>query len=114
LCHIHESGYAFDDLEQNSSSMKHVLYPSVHSRFQRFADITEFFIAQGNLSRVKHCLSFVEDLYNKGDIQTRNAIANIYVFSVSTYLETRRYRVGDLFPESLKAEYYKQVNSSCI
>lgn len=79
---------------------------------QRFANVTKTLIRKGNIARAKHCLNVAEELYTKGSAEIKSAVVNVYVFSVSSFLEIHNCSIGNFFPASLKSEYYKQVNTS--
>jgi hypothetical protein len=79
---------------------------------QRFANVTQEMILSGNVIRAKRCLQIAEELFDKGTTEIRNAITNVYLFSVSTGLEMQQYSIKKLLPEKLREEYCKQVNSS--
>jgi len=79
---------------------------------QRFADVTKSLIMQGNIERAVRCLKIAEEIFNTGTSETRNAITNVYLFSVSTFIEVHNCSIRNLFPVALRSEYYKQVNTS--
>lgn len=81
---------------------------------QRFAEVTKTLIARGNIGRAKRCLNTAEVMFTKGTSEIKNAVTNVYVYSVSTFLELHKCNIRDLFPESLKSEYKKQVLASGI
>ena len=87
---------------------------SICNQAERLAEITKTFIRTGNISRAKKCLAVAEKVFAEGNQQTRNAIANTYVFSVTTFMEMRNCRIADLFPKSLRAEYISQINASGV
>jgi hypothetical protein len=80
----------------------------------QFAEITKNFIRKGNILRVKKCLSVAEQLLVTGNTETKNVISNIYVFSVSTFMEMHNCSIAKLFPQSLRKEYIAQVNASGV
>jgi hypothetical protein len=80
----------------------------------QFAEITKGFIRIGDISKAKECLDMAELLFTTGSTETRNAIGNIYVYSVSTFMELRNCTVAKLFPPLLKREYILQVNASGV
>ena len=79
---------------------------------QRFADVTKTLIMTGNILRAKRCLQRAEDIFNSGTIEIKNAVTNVYVYSVSSFMELHHCNIRNLFPESLQFEYRKQVNAS--
>ena len=87
---------------------------SIYKQAERFADITKKSIISGNIVRAKKCLALAERLFINGSIETKNAISNVYVFSVSSFMEVRHCNISHLFPQTLKAEYIKQVNTSGV
>lgn len=87
---------------------------SIYKQAERFADITKKSIVSGNIVRAKKCLALAERLFITGSIETKNAISNVYVFSVSSFMEVRHCNISHLFPQTLKAEYIKQVNASGV
>lgn len=87
---------------------------SIYNQTQRLAEITKKAIVSGNIVRAKKCLAVAERLLTTGSNETKNAIANVYVFSVSTFMEVHRCNVSNFFPQELKAEYLKQINTSGV
>lgn len=77
----------------------------------QFAEITKNLIRKGNILRVKECLNVAEQLLVNGNAETKNVISNIYVFSVSTFMEMHNCSIANLFPQSLRKEYISQVNA---
>lgn len=87
---------------------------TVYKQAERFAEITKSAIVSGNIARAKKCLALAERLFVSGSYETKNAISNVYIFSVSTFMELRHCSISNLFPQSLKAEYLKQINTSGV
>jgi hypothetical protein len=87
---------------------------SVYKQAERFAEITKKSIITGNIIRAKKCLTLAEKLFETGSQETRNAISNVYVYSVSSFMELKNCSISNLFPKSLKAEYIKQINTSGV
>jgi len=87
---------------------------SVAAKAAQFAEITKNCIKNGNIPRAKKCLDIAELLFNTGSNETKSAIGNIYVFSVSTFMELKSCTVANLFPPFLKKEYVSQINASGI
>jgi hypothetical protein len=87
---------------------------TIYNQAERFAEITKLAIVSGNIVRAKKCLALAERLLITGSSETKNAISNVYVFSVSTFMELRHCSISNLFPQSLKAEYIKQINTSGV
>ena len=87
---------------------------SIYKKAERFAEITKAAIISGNIVRAKRCLSLAEKLFITGSYETKNAISNVYVFSVSTFMELRHCSISNFFPQTLKTEYLKQINTSGV
>lgn len=87
---------------------------TIYNQAERFAEITKSAILTGNIIRAKKCLALAERLLTTGSSETKNAISNVYIFSVSTFMELRHCSISNLFPQSLKAEYIKQINTSGV
>lgn len=88
--------------------------PNIYKQAQHFADVTKKLIAKGNIARAKKCLQKAEHIFNNGTSEIKNVISNIYVFSVSSFMEIHHCSIKELLPQSLHNEYYKQVNASGI
>jgi hypothetical protein len=87
---------------------------TVYKQAERFAEITKMAVITGNITKKKKCLALAERLFSTGSNETKNAISNVYVFSVSSFMELRHCNICNLFPKSLKAEYIKQINTSGV
>lgn len=87
---------------------------TIYKQAERFAEITKTAIITGNISRAKKCLALAERLFATGSNETKIAISNVYLFSVSSFMEMRHCNISNLFPKSLKAEYIKQINASGV
>jgi hypothetical protein len=88
--------------------MKHKI-TSVYKKAERFASVTKSAIMSGNMKRTEKCLLLAEQLLISGSNETKNAISNVYVFSVSSFMELYHFSISKMFPPSLKSEYLKQV-----
>lgn len=87
---------------------------TIYKKAERFADVTIAAIVSGNIARAKKCMAVAEQLFVTGNSETKNVLSNVYVFSVSTFMELRHCSISKLFPQSLKAEYIKQINASGV
>ena len=87
---------------------------TIYKQAERFAEITKSAIISGNKKKKKKCLAIAEQLLGTGSYETKSAISNVYVFSVSTFMELRHCSISNLFPQALKAEYLKQINTSGV
>ena len=84
---------------------------TIYKQAERLAEITKIFIISGNISRAKKCLAIADQLLANGSNETKNAISNVYVFSVSAFMELRHCSISNLFTQNLKLEYHKQINT---
>lgn len=94
------------------TTMKNKSNQNIYSQMQRFADITKTLIMTGNIQRAKRCLKKAEDIFNTGTSEIKNAVVNVYVFSVSTFMEVHHCNIRNFLPEALQIEYLKQIYSS--
>jgi hypothetical protein len=96
--------------------MKTPYFKSIYVAMQQLADITKKCILTRNFQRVEKCLSIADRLMRTGNTRIKDAVANVFVYSVTLRLETlgreERERVFRLFPASLKAEYVHQIYST--
>lgn len=95
-------------------NMKKEPDPNVYAQMQRFAELTKDLIRRGNIPRAMNCMRTAESIYRKGTADIRNAVVNVYVFSISAFLEIHHASIGDFLPEALQEAYYKQVNASAL
>ena len=87
---------------------------SIYKQAERFAEVTQKLLISGNISRVKKCLAIAERLMKNGNNETKNVISGIYVHSVSSFMELRHCNISGLFPQTLQAEYVKQINATSV
>ncbi|MCW3083616.1 MAG: hypothetical protein JWP12_982 [Bacteroidetes bacterium] len=87
---------------------------TIYKQMDRFASVTKKMIISGNIARAKKCFRVAEMLLETGNAEVKNAVSNVFVYSVSCFMELHKCNIHNLFPTSLKAEYLKQVNASGI
>lgn len=87
---------------------------TIYKQAERFAEITNKAIISGNISRAKKLLAIAENLLETGSNETKNVIANVYVYSVSSFMELRHCSISNLFPKALRAEYIRQINATSV
>jgi hypothetical protein len=87
---------------------------TIYKQAERFAEITKDAIISGNISRAKKLLSIAENLFETGSNETKNVISNVFVYSVSSFMELRHCSISNLFPKALRAEYIKQINTISV
>ena len=83
---------------------------TVYKQAERFAEITKRAIITGNIIRAKKCLAVAEQLFKTGSNETKIAITNVYVLSIAGFMEMKHCSISNLFPNTLKEEYIKQIN----
>lgn len=82
-----------------------------------FAGFTKEHARNQDLKEVKHCFNVAEKMLHEGNSAVKNAIENVYVFSLSSLLDVpsaMSSRIRELLNASLKNEYYRQVSASGI
>jgi hypothetical protein len=94
--------------------MKNQPNQSIYKQTQRFADVTKAFIVKGNVRRAKRCLQIAENAFVRGNQEIQNAITNVYVFSLSSFLEIHHFNIGEFLPKNLQDEYHKQINAASL
>ncbi len=88
---------------------------TIEANVLRLAEITKDCLRQKRLSRINKCFAIAEKHLTEGNTAVKNAISNIFLFSVSTFVEIHhQYKVTQLLPENLLTEYKKQINTSGI
>ncbi len=97
----------------NDLNTKTQTHQPIYSRIHRFAELTKKLIKLGNIPRAKKCFKVAEQILKTGSSLEKNAITNVFVFSVSSFMEMHHCNIRQLFPESLQTEYVKQINASC-
>ena len=97
--------------------MKTPYIKSIYTAMQHLADITKNCIVQRNFKQAKKCFGIADRLLRTGGAQVRNAVENVYLYSVTIWLEGNmnwdaQNQILSLMPASLQAEYYLQVNTT--
>lgn len=88
--------------------------PNIYGQAQRFADVTKYLIRAGHGKLAGLCLQKAEDIFINGTAEVKRVMSNIYLHSVSRFMEIRQCNVKGLLPDNLRNEYSKQVNASGI
>lgn len=81
-------------------------------QMDEFAETTIALLKKGDVEAAKSCLKEAEDIFQTGTVAEKNEVLNVYLFSVSTFMEFHHCSIKDLIPKTLLTEYYKQVNTS--
>lgn len=82
-----------------------------------FAEFTKQLIKKGNLSEVKHCFNVVEKMLLEGNKTVKNAIENVYLFSMSSILDFANplsHKIKGMMNKALLIEYKRQLFTSGI
>lgn len=88
---------------------------NIYRQTARFARLTLRCIVQENTPRLIKCLTVADRLLATGSRPVKNAVANVFLISLSNFLETRYgqgRKIIQMFPGHLRAEYNKQVYAS--
>ncbi len=86
-------------------------HKNIYKQAQRFAEITKQLIISGHILKAKQNIKKAEDIFMNGSSEIRNAISNVYVYSVTSFMELHHCNIKDFLPSTLQKEYYKQVYS---
>jgi hypothetical protein len=90
---------------------------NIYKTMECFVDFTKLLICKGNLREVKHCFSVAEKMLENGNNTVKNAIENVYVYSLGTVVALSTLKTNhlkEIFNGSLRKEYNKQVCASGI
>lgn len=87
---------------------------TIYSKASRFAMVTKKSIMNGNIWRAKKCLMIAERIFEEGTQETKNAISNVFLHSVSLFMEVHNCNIKNLLPKKLMNEYLNQVNATGI
>ncbi|MFA6150141.1 MAG: hypothetical protein WC716_02395 [Chitinophagaceae bacterium] len=81
-------------------------------KMQRLVNITENFLLSGNIVRAKRCFTIAEELLSRGSAEMKCAVSNVFVYSVSSFMEFHHFKISTFFPQTLQKEYYSQIYCS--
>ena len=88
---------------------------SPYSTVQVLLDYTEDNIDTHNYKAVKKCFAAADELYTRGNNSIRNAVTNVFVYSLSrlfqNHVSERKFLLG-LIPISLYTLYIQQQNGA--
>jgi chaperonin cofactor prefoldin len=90
---------------------------NIYKTMECFVGFTKQNIYKGNFKEVKHCFSIAEKMLENGNNAVKNAIENVYVYSLGTVVALSTLKTNELkqlFNGSLRKEYNKQVCASGI
>ncbi len=90
---------------------------NVYKTMECFVGFTKQLINTGKINTVKQCFNLAEKMLEEGNNTVKNAIENVYVYSLGTFVElsvSTAYQLKEFFNGSLKKEYIRQVMASGI
>jgi len=88
---------------------------NVYKTMQCFAEFTKRLANKKNLTAVKNCFNLAERMLEQGNNTVKNAVENIYVFSLSALIDMVspiQEQVKKMLPENIKNVHLKQVMTS--
>jgi hypothetical protein len=94
--------------------MRHQIFLNVFKSAKEVAQATCSCIVMGNYNRAKRYFAWAEKILREGTSLEKNAIANVFVYSISTTIDRlgqERSKVQELLPPLLQREYCAQVNA---
>ena len=86
---------------------------SIYILAGRLAEITQRYLINGNIQRVKKCMEITERLLKTGNNEAKSVMSGI-INSVSSFMELRHWSTSALFPTELKTAYVKQINAALV
>lgn len=90
-------------------------YNSFYKNMEWFLSYTKHLIEIDKQEEVKLCFSLADKLWTEGDFTVKNAVENVFVYSLGTLLDLQRSQhIKEIFKESLHTIYLKQVMASGI
>ena len=85
---------------------------NIYTTIGCFVDFTRNLMNIGNIKSLKHCLNVAERMLDDGNNIVKNAIENVYVYSLGSVVDLSASTANclkKLFNGSLKKEYYRQI-----
>jgi len=105
-----------DELPEINPELEKLSTPrDIYVSVKCFAEFTKQLIKKGNLSEVKHCFNIAEKMLLEGNKTVRNAIENVYLFSMSSIFDFANplsRKIKGMMNKALLTEYQKQVSAS--
>lgn len=108
-----------EELPEIEKDLK-LIYPSINvfKRIQCFANFTRNKVVVHDFKVVKKCFSTIENIYIKGDIAVKDAIKNVFVYSLSLIMQgcnrKERKQIHSMMPLTLYTAFFNQVLKSGI
>ena len=88
---------------------------NIYNDIQIFAEYTKHAVARRNYGLARKCFWIADRLYINGDRVVKNAIDNIFVFSLSSLIpidREERIKLNSIIPKRLQYLYRQQVAST--
>ncbi len=98
--------------EINTELEKLTSLNNIYKTMECFVGFTKQLIYKGNLKEVKHCFNIAEKMLDDGNSLVKNAIENVFVYSLGTVVALSGLKTKSLkkiFNGSLRKEYNRQV-----
>ena len=112
FCLIEELPEIETDLKRSYSTL------NVFKSVQCLANFTRNKVVAHDFKVVKKCFSTIDNIYNKGDKAVKDAIENVFVFSLSFIMlgcnREERKQLHSMIPITLYTSYVNQVLKSGI
>jgi hypothetical protein len=108
-----ENEFPLINSELKSTSNSVDVYKSIRC----FAEFTKTLIFNNNFTEVKHCFNVAEKMLQQGNNTVKNAIENVYVYSMSSILDMATplsKKTKEIMNDSLRREYNRQICSHGI
>ncbi len=97
--------------EAKPITMSKVSENGIYRQAAFYADLTKHLIIHGQLLRVKRCLAVAEKIFSQGNAEMKNAVINVYMYSIISFLEQQHCNIRNLLTGELKDAYIKQLNA---
>ena len=112
ICLIKELPEIETNLKRNYNTL------NVFKSLQCFANFTRNKVVEHDFTVVKKCFSTIDNIYRKGDTAVKDAIENVYVFSLSFIMQgcnrEERRHLHSIMPMTLYTSYVNQVLKSGV
>ena len=103
---------AFPEIDEKIKMKEKI---SVYSLMQTLVDFTSQQIQKGNLNAATKCFKLADKLYTRGNSAVKNAVDNVFVYSLSNLLGTyprKRTQLLSVLPIGIYTLYIQQLKHS--
>jgi hypothetical protein len=87
---------------------------NIYIEMQSIANITKALLSEGNTDRAKRYMLLVEELFINGSTEVKNGVTNVFLFSVTSFMELSQLNIRTLLPKQLEIEYDHQINAAGV